>query len=144
MNKKIVFREKEFSEWFSKNFKKFGFSKIIKKNITTSPDYIMLKNGTEVGVELETLASNFVLHKHDIKKIDEVLCLVKDVNLGLPITEVTDLLYKPKNRRVTLSLNFELYKEFQKFCKKNDVIVSKRIERLMEEHIRNGRKEVKA
>jgi len=45
-------------------------------------------------------------------------------------------------KRVTLSLNDKVYDRFQKFCEENDVIVSKRIERLMEEHIKHGKKEV--
>lgn len=45
-------------------------------------------------------------------------------------------------KRVTLSLNDKIYINFQKFCDDNDIIVSKRIERLMEEHIKHGKKEV--
>lgn len=42
-------------------------------------------------------------------------------------------------KRVTLSLDDKTYKEFQTFCEKNDVIVSKRIERLIKEHLgKNG------
>lgn len=36
-------------------------------------------------------------------------------------------------KRVTLSLDSETYKRFQKFCEENDIIVSKRVERLMNE-----------
>lgn len=36
-------------------------------------------------------------------------------------------------KRVTLSLDSETYKKFQKFCEENDIIVSKRVERLMNE-----------
>ena len=36
-------------------------------------------------------------------------------------------------RRVTLSLDDKIYKDFKKFCEENDIIVSKRIERLMKE-----------
>ncbi len=36
-------------------------------------------------------------------------------------------------KRVTLSLDDKVYKDFQKFCEDNDIIVSKRIERLMSE-----------
>jgi len=34
-------------------------------------------------------------------------------------------------KRVTLSLDDSVYEKFQKFCLENDIIVSKRIERLM-------------
>lgn len=46
-------------------------------------------------------------------------------------------------KRVTLSLDDKTYSEFQKFCEDNDVILSKRVERLMHEHIKEGKKEVK-
>jgi len=36
-------------------------------------------------------------------------------------------------KRVTLSLDDKSYEKFQKFCEENDIIVSKRIERLMNE-----------
>lgn len=134
-NKQIVQYESEFSDWFKKNYRKLGFSKIVKQNISTSPDFVMLKGGKEIGVELETLASNFILHKHRLDKIDEVLCLVKDIELGLPIIVVTDLIFKPKYRRVTLSINDKVYAEFQNFCFENDIILSKRIERLMNEEL---------
>jgi len=42
-------------------------------------------------------------------------------------------------KRVTLSIDDKVYKEFQKFCEDNDIILSKRIERLMNEHINNSK-----
>jgi hypothetical protein len=45
-------------------------------------------------------------------------------------------------KRVTLSLDSKVYQDFQNFCEKNDIIVSKRIERLIEEHIKHGKNEV--
>lgn len=38
-------------------------------------------------------------------------------------------------KRVTLSLDDSVYSEFQKFCEENDIIVSKRVERLMKGEI---------
>ena len=46
-------------------------------------------------------------------------------------------------KRVTLSLDDSVYKDFQKFCEDNDVIVSKKIERLMREFLDNKSKEKK-
>ncbi|MDO8622879.1 MAG: hypothetical protein Q7R52_01430 [archaeon] len=47
-------------------------------------------------------------------------------------------------KRVTLSIDSKVYEEFQNFCEKNDIIVSKRVERLMnkelEENKKKGRK----
>jgi len=145
-SRKIVKNEKEFAEWFIRNYRKFGFSKIIKRNISTSPDFILLKNNKKIGVELETLASNFILHKHKISKIDLVFCLVKDVNLGITTIEIKDLEYQPKFRKVTLSINDKVYNKFQTFCRNNDINLSRRVERLIKEEIekfKQGKKEVK-
>ena len=38
-------------------------------------------------------------------------------------------------KRVTLSIDDSVYGDFQKFCEGQDIILSKRIERLMKEHL---------
>tara|TARA_Y100000310_G_scaffold340367_1_gene435858 strand:- start:223 stop:426 length:204 start_codon:yes stop_codon:yes gene_type:complete len=38
-------------------------------------------------------------------------------------------------RKVTLSVDSEIYKQFQKFCEENDIMLSKRIERIMREQL---------
>jgi hypothetical protein len=38
-------------------------------------------------------------------------------------------------RKVTLSLDEDLYKKFQKFCEENDIMLSKRIDRLIGKHL---------
>ena len=46
-------------------------------------------------------------------------------------------------KRITLSVDSKVYEEFQKFCEENDVIISKRVERLMNKELENkkgGRK----
>jgi hypothetical protein len=45
-------------------------------------------------------------------------------------------------KRVTLSLDDRIYRDFQNFCEENDIIVSKRVERLMKEMliIKGGKK----
>lgn len=53
--------EFEFKQWFRKNYKKLGFSKIIRGDIKTCPDFIMLKDNKKVNVELETPASDFIV-----------------------------------------------------------------------------------
>jgi antitoxin component of RelBE/YafQ-DinJ toxin-antitoxin module len=40
-----------------------------------------------------------------------------------------------KKKKVTLSLDDEVYKQFQEFCEENDLMLSKRVERLMKKHI---------
>ncbi len=47
-------------------------------------------------------------------------------------------------KRITLSVDSKVYEDFQKFCEDNDIIISKRVERLMnkelEEKKKGGRK----
>ncbi len=43
-------------------------------------------------------------------------------------------------KKVTLSLDDKVYAQFQKYCEENDIIVSKRIERLIKEEIERGKK----
>jgi len=43
-------------------------------------------------------------------------------------------------KRITLSVNSDVYKEFQKFCEDNDIIISKRIERLMNRELEENKK----
>ena len=38
-------------------------------------------------------------------------------------------------KKVTLSLDEETYKKFQNFCEQNDIMLSKRIERLIKNHL---------
>lgn len=38
-------------------------------------------------------------------------------------------------KKVTLSLDVDVYSEFQGFCKENDIMLSRRIERLMKKHV---------
>lgn len=86
--------EFEFKQWFRKNYKKLGFSEIIRDDIKTCPDFIMLKGNKKVNVELETLASNFIVHNHPLVKVDQVVCLVKDVDIGIPIREIKGLKFQ--------------------------------------------------
>ena len=38
-------------------------------------------------------------------------------------------------KRVTLSICSETYEEFQRYCEENDIILSKRVERLMKQEL---------
>jgi hypothetical protein len=40
------------------------------------------------------------------------------------------------NKKVTLSVDSKIYEQFQKFCKENDIMLSKRIERIMREQLK--------
>ncbi len=38
-------------------------------------------------------------------------------------------------KRITLSVDSRVYADFQKFCEENDIIISKRVERLMNKEL---------
>lgn len=46
-------------------------------------------------------------------------------------------------KKVTLSLDSETYEKFQEFCEKNDIMLSKRIERLIQKHLKENKKKRK-
>ncbi len=140
MKRRIVKNEKQFSEWFRKNYKKLGFSKIIRGDISRCPDFIMLREGREVRVELETLSSNFLVHKHPLTSVDEIICLVKDISLPKKTTIVKDLKFVG-NIKATLSINNDVYEKFQRFCNKNAIMLSKKIELFMKEFLLKQKKE---
>lgn len=109
--------EKELKEWFEKNFKKLGYSKIIKKDSGKFPDYIMLKDNKELGVEVETLLSNFILHKHKENLVNEIVCIKKDINLKVPIKEVKELEFIGNKQRISATVDKEI-KNFVEFLVK--------------------------
>lgn len=139
MNSDVIKNERQFAEWFKNNFKQFGYSKIVRGDISRCPDFIMFRDGKEVGVELETLASNFVMHKHDIKKVDEIVCLINDVKLGIPVLEAKGVEFSLP-RKVTLSIEAEIYDRYKKFCEDNAIMLSKKIELIMKKELEGGDK----
>ncbi len=114
---KIIRSEMEFSEWFVLNFKKFGYSKIVRKDNGTFPDFIMRKNGKDIKVELETLSSNFILHKHDWRKVDEVICIEQDVKLNVHTIEISDLNFIPRLERISATIDEGTSKKIEKLIK---------------------------
>ncbi len=82
--------ELEFHNWFKENYNKLGFEKILSYN-KGFPDFIMSKNSKKIRVELETKASNFVLHNHDPKKVDLVICINKDIKLDVPVIDIKNI-----------------------------------------------------
>jgi len=102
---KRIRTENEFKKWFEKNYKKLGYSKIIKKDNGKFPDFIMLRKGKEIKVELETLASNFILHKHNPEKVDEIICIKKDIDIGVLTREINGLNYVSKIKRVSFTVD---------------------------------------
>jgi len=123
--------ELDFKRWFEKNFRKLGYLKIIKKDSGIFPDYIMLREDKEVGVELETLLSNFLLHKHSLKDVDEIVCVEKDIKIKKPVIKARGLRYESDIVRVSATVNEEtsnfiniLLKKGSKYRNKSHVIES--------------------
>jgi hypothetical protein len=85
----VVFCESYIVGWFEKNFRSLGFEKILKKQHNKTPDFIVLKNGKEVKVEIEFKTSNFIDHKHKISEADYVVCCIKDVELDKSIQVIS-------------------------------------------------------
>jgi len=48
---------------------------------------------------------------------------------------ICSFLVNSMQKKVTLSIDEEVYKNFQEFCGKNDIMLSKRVERLIKKHI---------
>ena len=104
---KTIRSEEELSNWFIDNYKKLGYTKIVKINKKSFPDFVMLKNNKTFLVELETQASHFILHNHDEKKVDEVVCVEKDISLRVPTIKVKGLKYLPRLTRLSATVDKE-------------------------------------
>lgn len=127
--KKVIKNESELKKWVIDNYEKLGYSGIKRKDIGECPDLILLRNGEEVKIELETVASNFLSHKHPFDKVDEIICIVKDMDLEKPVTSIDELEFKGNsNVKVTLSIDNQVYEKFQKFCNDNAIMLSKKLE----------------
>lgn len=127
--KKVIKNESELKKWVMDNYRKLGYSDMVRKDIGECPDLIMLRNGKEVKVELETVASNFLSHKHPFGKVDEIVCIVKDMELEKPVIGIDELEFKGNsNVKVTLSIDDKVYRQFQKYCRENAIMLSKKLE----------------
>lgn len=104
---KIVRSEEEFKKWFEKNFRKLGYTKIIKDNKGKFPDFIMQKNNKRIGVELETRLSHFILHKHNIKRVNDIVCIEKDIKIKAKIKKVKGIKFIPKIKRISATIEKE-------------------------------------
>ncbi|MBU2104716.1 MAG: hypothetical protein KKF67_03000 [Nanoarchaeota archaeon] len=83
--------ESDFKNWFKKNYKKIGFSKIIKSSTKSCPDFIMLEGNKEVKVELEIKTSNFLMHNHSSNNVDKVICVIEDIKLEIPTIKIDNI-----------------------------------------------------
>jgi predicted HTH transcriptional regulator len=106
--------ESDLNNWFKKNYKKLDFSKIFRYDVGGFPDFIMLRGGKKVRVELEVKSSNFVLHKHPANEVDEVICIEKDVDLKVPITELKNFKLAAFDKQSSYSMTNQIYDLFRK------------------------------
>lgn len=88
---KKVKSEEEVCNWFEDNFKQLGYDSIIERNKRSFPDYVMVKNGEKVKVEIETVLSHFNYHKHNLDDVDDVVCIKKDTDLPLNVICLNDV-----------------------------------------------------
>jgi len=140
MDEKIIRTEREFKVWFEKNFRKVGYSKIIKDNKGKFPDFIMLKNNKKIGVELETLSSNFILHKHDFKKVDELVCIKENIKLPIKTLVLNQLTYKSRITRISATVDKETKELIKDILKRGNY---RNISHLIETAIKKIAKEEK-
>lgn len=113
--------ELDFKNWFKKNYKKLGFSKIIKSDNMRFPDFVVSENGKRTRVELEIKSSHFNLHKHNPKKVDKVVCIINDEKLEVPIIEVKGIKIVKWNAKDS---NYSTKEQIYNLFKKNKVVTS--------------------
>lgn len=110
----FFYSEREFREYFDKNFKKFGVKKI-QLSHEACPDYVLImENGEVINAEAELFAEQFKYdHKHQLDKVDVVLCCYakSEKILGKPVIalhkyyELNDPKYKPKRKHLEEKLS---------------------------------------
>ena len=86
--------EAMFRKFFEENVEKFGV-KSIKLSQEACPDYVcIMKDGSVKNIEAELHSRNFLLHKHDERKVDLIVCAVSSVDRihGIPVRFLD---YKP-------------------------------------------------
>jgi len=105
--------ETDFHNWFKKNYKKLGFTKILKYDSGNFPDFVVLENGKKIRIELEIKSSNFILHKHQASKVDKVICVKKDADLKVPIVELKNFKVVKPTCKSPYSLTSQIYNLFK-------------------------------
>lgn len=106
--------ESDLRNWFKKNYKKLGFTKIIKHDEGKFPDFLMLEGNKKIRVELEVKSSNFILHKHPVNRVDKVVCAIKDVELEVPLIEIPNIKIIKFDKKTPFSLEEQIYNIFNK------------------------------
>lgn len=131
--------EQGFCNWFKENYCLFGFDKIVKENKRSFPDFILMKKGKEIRVEIETLSSNFIRHNHNPVEVDMVICLLNDMELTVPTLEITPFEYESIRTTINITKS-TLLKIYQcGYCgESTDRVVSRVCSKAIEEKKQQG------
>lgn len=120
--------ESDFRNWFKKNYKKLGFSEILKSNTKGCPDFIMLEGDKKVKVELEIKTSNFILHKHSRKKVDKIICAIEDIKLKVPTIKIKNVKLIEFDKKAPYSFKELIFPLFKKEPVLTTTEVSKKLD----------------
>jgi len=104
--------ESDLVKWFEENYPIFGFTRIRRRE--KYPDFDAYLNDKRLRVEIESKASNFLTHGHDIWICDMVICYEKDVELPILVFEVDPnsgsvKIHRPNPKVVNQFLHKELH-----------------------------------
>jgi hypothetical protein len=116
--------EHAFHRWFSRNYNVVGFTSVKQDNRSNFPDFVLCRGSQLWRVELEVLASRFIVHRHDPERVDLVICLHKDCSLTVPTLELNPLGRPPeKGHALTVKISDELERKVrdQYIRKKGDI-----------------------
>lgn len=122
--------ESDLHNWFKKNYKKLGFTKIIQFDRGDFPDFIMQKGNSIYRVELEIFSSNFIQHRHDPKKVDLVICAYNNIKLNIPVKVIKNVKLIEFDKKTPLSFENQIYKLF----KKDKILTTNEVAKLLNIH----------
>lgn len=129
--------ERTFHKWVGNNFHLFGFDSLLESNYHKSPDLVMTKNGKKIKVEVETLSSNFILHKHDPNEIDLVICLIKNKELPVKTIEIEPFEFELGPDSITktsVNLSKKQIEWFHKYHVNLSSVIREKVEEFIKEH----------
>lgn len=75
-----AFLEKDIQNYFESHFKRYGFDRV--KKTVIDGNFIGWKKDKQYKIEIERKSSNFLLHGHDPDKINVILVLINDRDIG--------------------------------------------------------------
>lgn len=130
---KKFLNEEEFHRWVEENYFYFGFDSVIRSSKTRYPDMVVMKNGKQLRVEIETYSSNFLRHQHDPSKTDMVICLVNDVELPVKTIEI-EKFTSPAVATISFIGDVELRRQIRIAAAKQDKSMSAFIYELLKQY----------